>query len=134
MLAGSTGRLRAYPANAQVPFSSLEEAQQALDGPVYAAQFDETYVGDTVVDDRALLHIGFEGTTTLTNDMEFSGMQVAQQSRLDVTGFVLWDVQRGVMFEQYRESAGRGEVNVPIAPVPIPITVRAVQRARLQQQ
>lgn len=93
-----------------------------------------TVVGDTVVDGRALLHIGVEGTTSLHNDMEFSGMQVSQTSELEVSGFVLWDVQRGVMFEQYKESAGSGQVSVPIAPVPIPISVRSVQRARLQQQ
>ena len=93
-----------------------------------------TVAGDTVVDGRALLHIDFDGTTRLTNDMEFSGMQVAQQSELEVNGYVLWDVQQGLLFEQYREASGSGEVNVPIAPVPIPIRVRSVQRARLQQQ
>ena len=92
-----------------------------------------TVVGDTVVDGRALLRIDVEGATTLNNDMEFSGMQVSQESELHVTGYVLWDVQRGIMFEQYKESAGSGQVSVPIAPVPIPISVRSVQRARLQQ-
>jgi hypothetical protein len=93
-----------------------------------------TVVGDTAVDGRALLHIDFAGITTRSNDMDFSGLSVSQESELEVSGFVLWDVQQGVLFEQYREAAGGGQVRVPIAPVPIPIRVRSVQRARLQQQ
>ena len=43
-------RLRAYPALKQPPFAKLTEAIEALKGPIYAPEFDVTYVGDTVID------------------------------------------------------------------------------------
>jgi len=43
-------RLRAYPATVQAPFATLDEALTALKGPVYAPEFEVTYVGDTVID------------------------------------------------------------------------------------
>jgi hypothetical protein len=57
---------------------------------------------------------------------------VSQESELVVNGYVLWDPQAGIMFEQYREASGSGVVTVPLAPVPLPVSVRSVQRARLQ--
>ena len=92
-----------------------------------------TVVGDTLVDGRTLLRIDFEGTTTVANELEVSGMAVSQRSELDVTGLVLWDVQAGLMVEQLRTATGSGTVSVPIAPVPLPITLRSVQRTRIQQ-
>ena len=50
VLSATIGRVRAYPARMQVPFALLEEAEAALSGPVYAEEFDVTYVGDTIVD------------------------------------------------------------------------------------
>jgi hypothetical protein len=91
-----------------------------------------TVAGDTVVDGRSLLLIEVEGTTTSANDMEFSGMPVSQESELAVRGYVLWDPASGIMFEQYRESTGSGVVSVPVVPAPLPVSVRTVQRARLQ--
>ncbi|TQV83884.1 HupE/UreJ family protein [Denitrobaculum tricleocarpae] len=44
------GRLRAYPALKQVPFATLDEADSALDGEIYPADFEVAYVGDTVID------------------------------------------------------------------------------------
>ena len=46
----SIGRVRAWPANKQAPFALLEEAEAALAGPPYSEEFEETYVGDTVID------------------------------------------------------------------------------------
>ena len=48
--AARVGRVRAYPAREQPPFATRDEAFAVFDGPVYADRFDETYVGDTVVD------------------------------------------------------------------------------------
>ncbi len=50
ILKSKIGRLRAYPAILQVPFSSLKEAKTAIQGNVYQADFEATYVGDTIVD------------------------------------------------------------------------------------
>lgn len=46
----ATGRVRVYPARNQPPFATLDEAEAAFAGPVYAEGFEVTYVGDTVVD------------------------------------------------------------------------------------
>ncbi len=91
-----------------------------------------TVVGDTLVDDRSLLHVTVAGTTTVFNELSISGMQVSQTSELDVSGYILWDHQAGILFESYREEAGSGTVSVPIAPAPLPIRVRTVQRTRVQ--
>ncbi len=91
-----------------------------------------TVVGDTAVDGRRLLRIDYEGSSTIANDMEVSGMAISQASELEVSGLVLWDVQSGMMVEQHRTATGSGSVRVPIAPVPLPISLRAVQRTRLE--
>ncbi len=91
-----------------------------------------TVVGDTAVDGRSLLHITLSGTTELSNSMEMQGMQIAQSSKIDVEGYVLWDVRNGLMFEMFKTGQGRGTVSVPISPQPIPIEVRITQRAKLR--
>ena len=50
VLRADIGRIRAYPARKQAPFARLEEAEAALAGPVYPAELEVTYVGDTVLD------------------------------------------------------------------------------------
>ena len=49
-LRADIGRVRAWPARRQAPFALLEEAEAALEGPVYEDGFEVTYVGDTVID------------------------------------------------------------------------------------
>ena len=44
------GRVRVCPAREQAPFARLEEAEAALSGPPYPEEFEETYVGDTLID------------------------------------------------------------------------------------
>ena len=62
-LRADIGRVRAYPARRQAPFASLDEAETALDGPVYPDEFEVTYVGDTVVDTELIFptHGGLQG-------------------------------------------------------------------------
>jgi len=91
-----------------------------------------TVAGDTVVDGRTLLHIGFEGSATLSNEMEVSGMAVSQSSEVEVDGLVLWDVQTGLMVEHVRRSAGTGTAQIPIVPVPLPILLSSFQRTTLE--
>ena len=49
-LRADVGRVRASPAREQAPFARRDEAEAALSGPVYPAEFEVTYAGDTVVD------------------------------------------------------------------------------------
>ncbi len=72
VLAAEIGRLRAYPAKKQVPFSSLEEADAALKGPVYQSDFETTYVGDTIIDAEILYRhdAGTPGALTLRSTLD----------------------------------------------------------------
>ena len=58
VLTSDIGRVRAYPSTKQVPFALLEEAEAALAGPAYPQDFEETYVGDTIVDAELIYATG----------------------------------------------------------------------------
>ncbi len=49
-LRAEIGRVRAWPAREQTPFTRLDEAEATLAGPVYPDGFEATYAGDTIVD------------------------------------------------------------------------------------
>lgn len=91
-----------------------------------------TVLGDTVIAGRALLAITLTGTSELRQAMTIAGMDIDMTSELDIEGNVLWDRQRGIMFESSKTSSGAGTVSVPISPVPLPIVIESTQRARLQ--
>jgi hypothetical protein len=91
-----------------------------------------TIVGDTAVDGRSLLQIALTGTTELSGTMDVQGTPIALSSTVDVEGHVLWDARSGLMFEMVKTGAGRGSVEVAIAPQGLPIEVKLAQRARLQ--
>lgn len=93
--------------------------------------FTYTARADTVVDGRTLLAISVQGTTSASTEMDIAGMTISQASDLDVRGRVLWDVQNRMLFESFRTAEGTGTVNVPIAPVPLPISLRSTQRATI---
>ena len=90
-----------------------------------------TVVGDTTVEGRLLLNISIVGTSHSEQDLEMGGMAIAQESDVEVDGYVLWDSQNGIMFEHYRHAVGSGTVTLPIMPAPIPIEVTSTQRTRL---
>ena len=58
VLTADIGRVRAYPSTKQIPFALLEEAEAALAGPAYPQGFEETYVGDTIVDAELIYATG----------------------------------------------------------------------------
>lgn len=58
ILRAEIGRLRAYPATEQPPFSSLAEAEAALQGAIYDPDFPQTFVGDTIVDAELIYRTG----------------------------------------------------------------------------
>jgi hypothetical protein len=91
-----------------------------------------TVLGDTEVEGRSLLEIGFEGTSELRQTMALQGAEVEQETHLDVTGRVLWDMQRGLMFERETISTGTGTVRIALAPTPLPTRVESRSRVRLE--
>lgn len=90
-----------------------------------------TIEGPAVFDGQSVLRIGLRGTTTLQSEFDMGGMALAQDSELEFDGHVIWDHQRGVMLEHVRESRGSGEVDVPVAPVPLPIRIESKQVIRM---
>ena len=91
-----------------------------------------TVVGDTLVDGRALLAIGFEGTQELRQTMALQGADVEQETNMAVRGRVLWDLQRSLVFERTSVSEGTGTVRIAAMPQPLPTRVEARSRVRLR--
>jgi hypothetical protein len=91
-----------------------------------------TVIGDTQVEGRTLLEIELEGTSELRQTMALQGAGIEQRTNLDVVGRVLWDMQRGLMFERETISTGTGTVRVAPAPAPLPTRVESRSRVRLE--
>jgi len=90
-----------------------------------------TVIGDTQVEGRSLLEIGFEGTSEMRQTMALQGAEIEQATDMEVVGRVLWDMRRGVMFERETISTGTGTVRVALAPMPLPTRVESRSRVRL---
>jgi hypothetical protein len=91
-----------------------------------------TVVGDTQMDGRSLLEISFAGTTEMRQTMAMQGAEIEQRTSMSVEGRVLWDMQRGLMFERETLSRGTGTVRVALAPMPLPTRVESRSRVRLR--
>jgi hypothetical protein len=91
-----------------------------------------TLVGEAVVEGRSLVEITFEGTAELRQTMSMQGAAVEQETQMTVEGRVLWDMQRGLMFERESVSRGTGTVRVAAMPMPLPTQVESRSRARLR--
>ena len=59
------------------------------------------------------------------------GMDLFQSVTSDVEGYVLWDMGRGLMYENYASAEGRGSMEVAIAPAPMSMRVRGESRTTL---
>jgi len=91
-----------------------------------------TVAGDSVVDGRSLLKIHVEGTTETSARGVTTGMDFSQTGSGTVTGWYLWDLQRGLLVESYAEADGRGSMEVAAAPFPLGMRLRSQSRVRLQ--
>ena len=89
-------------------------------------------VGDTLVEGRSLQTIIFSGTMEVSQTMSMQGMEAEQSSDVDLQGHVLWDAQRGLMFERDTRASGGGTVTVGPLPAPVPTRLEGRMRARLQ--
>jgi hypothetical protein len=88
-------------------------------------------VGDTVVGGASLLHIAFSGTSATTQSLSMQGMQLEQSTDLAIEGHVLWDLQRGLMFERATRMNGAGSVQTPLLPTRLPTRFEMHSSARL---
>lgn len=90
-----------------------------------------TVIGDTQVEGRSFLEIGLQGTSEMRQTLALQGIEVEQATNLDIVGRVLWDMQRGLVFERETVSTGTGTVSVALAPMPLPTRVESRSRLRL---
>jgi hypothetical protein len=95
---------------------------------------DYVVVGDTVVSGTALLRIDFEGTSEVTQSLSMQGMDLQQTTSLQLDGHVLWDLQRGLLFERATNTNGAGSVQTPLLPTPLPTRFEMRSTARLVQE
>jgi hypothetical protein len=93
-----------------------------------------TAVGDTVVGGTPLLRIAFTGTSEISNTLSMQGAEIQQSTSLQLDGQVLWDLQRGIMFERRTTSTGTGRVRVAMLPSELPTRFQAVSRVRLRPE
>lgn len=89
--------------------------------------------GDTMVDGRSLLRLDVEGTVDQTASGLIAGMDFSQTAAGTMSGWVLWDMQGGLMVETYTESDAKGTMDVSAAPFPLGIRVRSQSRVKLQE-
>lgn len=90
-----------------------------------------TLVGDTVVDGRTLLHIGVAGEVGSEATMEQGGMSMSQSMTGTLTGFLLWDRERGLPLYAESERDLAGTTSVPSVGS-FDMTLIGPVRARLQ--
>ncbi len=91
-----------------------------------------TLVGDTVVSGRSLVRVALTGTTEMRQTMSLQGAAIRQETDLEVQGHVLWDQQRGLLFERSTVSRGTGTVRAEAFPAPLPTRVEARSRVSLR--
>jgi hypothetical protein len=89
--------------------------------------------GDTVIDGRSLVRITLQGTTDQTASGLIAGMDFSQTATGNMSGWILWDMRRGLMVESYTDSEARGSMDVSAAPFPLGIRVRQQSRVKLQE-
>jgi hypothetical protein len=92
-----------------------------------------TVAGDTVVDGHSLVRIDLQGTTEQTASGVIAGMDFSQSGTGSATGWVLWDMARGLMTESYTETDATGTMDVSAAPFPLGIRLRQQSRVKLAE-
>jgi hypothetical protein len=92
-----------------------------------------TFVGDTVVDGKTLLHVSYEGTAEAVGTGMTEGVEVIQSFSGDVVGMFLWDPARSLMVSGESTQDLDGTVEVPGAGMPaMPMTVTGSNTVYLQ--
>lgn len=93
-----------------------------------------TVLGESQSAGRSLLDVGFEGTATVTQDLDVQGASVTQASQVSVTGTMRWDAAASLLYESEMTMEGEGTVRVALLPAALPTRVRWLTRVRLQDR
>lgn len=92
-----------------------------------------TLAGDTVIDGRAMLHITVASETAAEVTIEMMGMSMTTTTEFSTTGFVLWDIDRGLVAYAESQRSGSGSVQLP-PPMPSgQVTISGSSRVRLER-
>ncbi|RMH14124.1 MAG: hypothetical protein D6701_11605 [Gemmatimonadetes bacterium] len=90
-----------------------------------------TLAGDTVVDGRTLTKVTFTADVSLVTTGNMQGMDMTQTAAGGESGYYLWDPERRVVVYYETMSDMGGEIEVSMAPAPMPLSVVNVVRTRL---
>jgi len=94
-----------------------------------------TVDGESQMGGRDLLHIGFAGTATVTQNVNMDGAQVALASTLELQGTLQWDRTTGMPYSTDLTMTGPGTVRTPLMPgMALPTRVTWQTRVRLQDR
>lgn len=90
-----------------------------------------TLVGDTLIDGVTLTKVSVSAHVEMESSGALQGMEMVQSTSGRESGFYLWDTSRRVI--TYLESGAdlSGEVEVSVAPAPMPLSVERISRMRL---
>ena len=91
-------------------------------------------VGDTVIAGTSLLAIAFTGTAETRQTLSMQGTEIEQATDLQLEGHVLWDLEKGLMFERVTRSTGEGRVRIATMPTELPTRFRSTSRVRLRPE
>ena len=81
-----------------------------------------TLVGDTVVDGRMLVRIGFTAEVETTGTVDMGGMSAEQTITGTDTGFALWDMAAGRLHSMKIERDYSGSMNTPMGSMAMEIS------------
>ena len=123
----------AHPGDTWTDTIHFESSRQEGD-LAYTTVLKYAVAGDTVVAGRSLLKIAVEGTAESTTSGSVGGMDFSQKVSGDVTGWVLWDVERALMTEMFGSTDANGTMDVSVAPYPMSIHYMKQSRTRLADE
>jgi hypothetical protein len=92
-----------------------------------------TVVGDTVVAERSLVRLDFQGTSDVAANGIIQGSDFSQSVSGNISGWVLWDHRRNLLVEAHNRSDARGSMEISVSPYPLGLRVRQQGVVRLQE-
>ncbi len=84
-----------------------------------------TLAGDTTVAGRRMRRVTYTSDDQRTVSTRQQGMDIEQDLDGTSNGWFLWDVEAGTLWEQYSDGTYTGTMNVPQAPFPMGLRIRA---------
>jgi len=91
-----------------------------------------TVAGDTVVGGRSVVKLDVVGTSEIDASGVITGMDFSQSVKGSVEGWVLFDIGRSLMVENYADGDLRGSMDVSAAPFPLGVRIRSRSWVKLQ--